>query len=72
VARERDTELLAHCAVVALDEIARVLQPCPERFRTFVDVGLEPSDVGNQSGHAIRCHRQIKLSLLVENQGDHH
>jgi hypothetical protein len=56
VARERDTELLAHCAVVALDEIARVLQPCPERFRTFVDVGLEPSDVGNQSGHSIRRH----------------
>lgn len=72
VARQRDTELIANGAVVALNKIAQVQEPSPERFGAFVDVGLEPSDVGNQSGYAIRCHRQIKLSLLVENQGDHH
>ena len=54
---------------VILGRVQRVL---PGMQAAFVDVGLEPSDVGNQSGHAIQCHRQIKLSRLVENQGDHH
>jgi hypothetical protein len=64
VARQRDTELIANGAVVPLNKIAQVQQPSPERFGAFVDVGLEPGDVGNQSGHAVCCHQPNKIPLF--------